>query len=253
MKKNKGILRFFSILGIVIIVGVAAFGYAFLREPEAPSVGLEEPSVMPATEVTQTSEGQPTAESAPEENISEENSQSSIFRIDSSQSEARFTLNEVLEGQPTVVIGKTRQVTGEFRVEPDQSQVEVGEILVNARDLATDNTFRNRAIHNRILDSNTFEFISFRPTDIILLPDEVNIGEEIVFEIAGALTIKGVTQQVIFMAKITPISEMQIEGHAETMLAYADYGIKIPSVERVAEVDEEVLLEIDFVALAVSE
>jgi len=254
MKNNKGLLPFLSILGVVIIVGVAAFGYAFLREPEAPSVELVvEPSAIPAAETTQNSEGQPTAESAPEENTSEDISQSGVFRIDPSQSEARFTLNELLEGQPTVVIGKTSQVAGEFRVEPDQSQVEMGEILVNARDLATDNNFRNRAIHNRILDSNTYEFISFAPTETILLPDEVNFGEGIDFEISGVLTIKGVTQQVIFTARITPISESQIEGHAETMLAYADYGINIPSVERVAEVDEEVLLEIDFVALAVSE
>jgi len=261
MKNNKGLLPFLSVLGIVIIVGVAAFGYAFLREPEAPSVEMIEPPMIPTIEATQipptekpqNSEGQPTAESAAEENTSEENSQSGVFRIDPSQSEARFTLNELLEGQPTVVIGKTSQVAGELRVDLDQMQVQIGEILVNARDLTTNNSFRNRAIHNRILNSNTYEFISFAPTEIIFLPGEVSFGDEIDFEISGALTIKGVTQQVIFTAGITPVSEMQLEGHAETMLTYADFGIIIPSVARVAEVDEEVLLEIDFVALAVSE
>jgi len=62
-----------------------------------------------------------------------------------------------------------------------------------------------------------------------------------------------VTQHVTFSANITPFSATQIEGHAEVMLAYADYDIFIPSVSHVAEVDEEVLLEIDFVALAVTE
>lgn len=253
MKKKKIGLLVFAVVGILIISGIAVFAYLFLREPEAPSIVMVEPPTLSATETTQNNEAQPTVESASEENISEEASDTSVFRIDPSQSEARFTLNEILEGTPTIVVGKTSLVSGEFRVDLDQMQVEMSEILVNARDLATNNSFRNRAIHNRILNSNTYEFISFVPTEIILLPNEVNFEESIDFEISGALTIKGVTQQVIFTARITPISEMQLEGHAEIMLAYADYGIRIPSVERVAEVDEEVLLEIDFVALSVIE
>lgn len=253
MKKKKIGLLVFAVVGILIISGIAVFAYLFLREPEAPSIVMVELPTLSATETTQNNEAQPTVESASEENISEEASDTSVFRIDPSQSEARFTLNEILEGTPTIVVGKTSLVSGEFRVDLDQMQVEMSEILVNARDLATNNSFRNRAIHNRILNSNTYEFISFVPTEIILLPNEVNFEESIDFEISGALTIKGVTQQVIFTARITPISEMQLEGHAEIMLAYADYGIRIPSVERVAEVDEDVLLEIDFVALSVIE
>jgi len=253
MKKNKGVLPFFSILGIVIIVGVAALGYAFLREPEAPSVEMIVPSAMSANQTSQNSESEAGTESASEENNSEGSSDAIMFWIDPSQSEARFTLNELLEGVPTIVVGKTNQIGGEFRIDLDKTHVQVGEILVNARDLTTDNSFRNRAIHNRILNSNTYEFISFVPSEIILLPDVVNFGEVYEFEISGDLTIKGVTQQVNFRSSITPISDVQIEGHAETMLAYADYGISIPSVERVAEVDEEVLLEIDFIALTASE
>ena len=244
MKKNERTLLGFAVLGTLIVLGMAAFGYVFLRDPKAPSAIVTEPSVMPPTQEVET---QATEES---ESSADVLSKTSAFRIAASQSEARFTLNELLGGEPTTVIGKTQQVSGQFIVDLINPQdAQVGEILINARDLTTDNSFRNRAIHNQILDSNTYEFISFVPAQATLLPETINFGESVALEISGALTIKGVTQQVTFTASITPISETQIEGHAEAMLRYSDFGINIPSAPRVAEVDEEVFLEIDFVAL----
>ena len=239
--KKKG-FSVFAILGIALILGLAFFGYLFLREPEAPS-----------EEMANSSEISP-VQSEYEDSPSEVSADAGVFQIDPTQSEARFTMNELLDGKPTVVVGVTSQISGGFDADFEQiTDVQIGEILVNARDLTTDKSYRNRAIHNRILDSNTYEFISFVPTQVTPLSEEVNFGESVDFEISGALSIKGVTQDVIFTASITPVSATQIEGHAETLLAYADYGISIPSVQKVAEVDEEVLLEIDFVALAGTE
>lgn len=58
------------------------------------------------------------------------------------------------------------------------------------------------------------------------------------------------TQSVTFTATVTVISATQLEGSASTIVNRADFGLEIPSVPNVADVDEEVLLEIDFVAAA---
>jgi polyisoprenoid-binding protein YceI len=173
-----------------------------------------------------------------------------LFRIAASQSEVRFTLGELLGGVPTTVIGKTNQVTGEISVDFENPQkTEITEIQIDPSALTTDNSFRNRAIQGQILDTSTYPLISFLPTEIITLPETINFDESLSLEISGDLTIKEVTQKVTFTANITPISATEIQGHAETMVAYADYDIFIPSVPRVADVDDEVLLEIDFIAL----
>ncbi len=174
----------------------------------------------------------------------------SLFRIAASRSEVRFSLGEELAGVPTEVIGSTNEVTGTIVIDFEKPQnAQVGEVLVNALTLETDSSFRNRAIQAKILETGNYKLIRFAPTEIVILPDVVNFGESISLEITGDLTIKEVTKSVTFTARITPLSETEIEGHAETMVAYADFGISIPAAPSVANVDDEVLLEIDFVAL----
>jgi polyisoprenoid-binding protein YceI len=173
-----------------------------------------------------------------------------IFTIIPEESEARFTMDELLRGVPTTVVGVTDQVAGEIAIDPENpANATVGTILVNARDLTTDSEFRNRAINNKILETGKYEFITFEPTSLVNFPENPQIGTELSFLIVGNLTIRDITQEVTFDAQVTVISEERIEGFATTMVPRADYDLQIPSVPSVAEVDEEVLVEIDFVAV----
>ena len=166
------------------------------------------------------------------------------------ESEVRFTLNEVLSGVPTTVIGTTDQVAGEIAINlANPANSTVGVILVNARTLATDNNFRNRAIKNEILQTDEYEFVRFTPTAITGFPENPVVGETLKFQITGDLTIRDITNPVTFDVTATAVSETRLEGSASAMVARADYDLKIPNVPRVANVDEEVLLEIDFVAV----
>ncbi|HEX9895885.1 MAG TPA: YceI family protein, partial [Gemmatimonadales bacterium] len=67
-------------------------------------------------------------------------------------------------------------------------------------------------------------------------------------QIAGDLTIREVTQAVSFEATISVISESEIQGNATATISRSDFELTIPSVPRVAGVDEKLLLEFDFVA-----
>ncbi len=174
-----------------------------------------------------------------------------LAQIVPEESEVRFLIDEVLNGSPKTVVGTTNQVAGEIAVNPsDPTQTRVGVIQVNARTLSTDSGMRNRTIANRILQTGQYEFVTFTPTSIVGLPEQGSAGQTYTFQIVGDLTIRDVTKEVTFDVTATPQSESRLEGTATTTILYPDYNIAIPSVPQVASVDDEVKIEIDFVAAA---
>jgi polyisoprenoid-binding protein YceI len=178
-----------------------------------------------------------------------------LFRISADESEVRFELDEMLRGQPTHVVGTTNQVAGDILVDfasPPSSRV--GEIRINARTLATDQEFRNRAIRSEILESSRdeYEFISFTPTALEGLPETVEAGQEVTFQIVGDLKIRQITQSVTFEVTATA-TEDRLEGSATTMVTRDQFGLVIPNAPGVADVTNEVVLTINFVALKVEQ
>jgi polyisoprenoid-binding protein YceI len=177
-----------------------------------------------------------------------------VFEITPAQAEVRFVLGEILRGEPFTVVGTTDQVAAEFVVNAmDLSTAEIGPVTVNARTLATDSSFRDRAIKNQILSTDQYEFITFTPTAITGLSGPGAVGESYDFQIAGDLTIRDVTQPVTFEATATALSESEVQAIATTTILRSDYNLTIPQVSQVAGVDEEVILEIEFVATPKSE
>lgn len=265
-------------IGLLALVAVAAAAY-LLRAPEEASAPIEAIplELEPTAEIA---EVEPTEESAaeavaqeeveteevvaeepatptaaptdePTAEPTEEGFERTIFTIDQEQSQVRFELDEDLRGQRITVVGTTNQVAGELAIDLDDlAETQVGILQINARTLQTDSRNRNRAINNFILDTATYEFITFEPTSINNLPDAAALGEEVAFEIVGNLTIRDITQEVVFNVTATPISETELSGTASTVVTLEQYGLSIPSVPSVANVEEEVELYIDFVALA---
>ena len=131
----------------------------------------------------------------------------------------------------------------------------MGVIRINVRTLRTDQDFRNIALRSDILESarDEYEFAEFHPVSINSLPDTVAIGDDLVFQITGDLVVHGVTQAATFETNITLVAEDRIEGYATATILYSDFNISIPSVPRVADVSDEVILEIDFVATIVTD
>jgi polyisoprenoid-binding protein YceI len=126
----------------------------------------------------------------------------------------------------------------------------VGVVQINARSFATDNGTRDGAINNRILNSATFEFITFAPSSYIGLPAEGAVGDSFEFRVVGDLTIRDITTEVTFDVVLTLVSADRIEGSVSGNIAREAYDLQIPNVSQVAGVDEIVRLEMDFVALA---
>lgn len=178
-----------------------------------------------------------------------------LYRISQEDSQVRFLIDEVFSGLPNTVIATTRRVAGDIIVDfanPPASQL--GTIAINARTFRTDQEFRDDSIRGHILETDTHEFINFVPTALQGLPAEpVSTGSTVEFQIVGDLTVKGVTRSITFDATVTLSDEARIEGLARAQVVYQDFDITIRTPPLVTEVKDEVILEIEFVALRVDE
>lgn len=174
------------------------------------------------------------------------------FTIVPEESEARFQVQEVLTGVDTTVIGATNSVEGTITVNTeDPSASSVNTIRVDLSTLQTDNNFRNRAIHDRILETGNpdFQHAAFVGTGVSGLPDTIAVGDTVDFQVTGNLTLHGVTQEVTFDTTATLVSEDRLEGLASLPILYSDYGVQIIQLPpQVASVEDQVILELEFVA-----
>jgi polyisoprenoid-binding protein YceI len=176
-----------------------------------------------------------------------------VFAIDKTQSTVSFMIDEVLRGEPTTVVGTTSEVAGEVLIDfSDPAASRLGEIVVNARTFTTGSGFRDRAVRGPILNSSddAFEFATFTPAAVEGLPGEIAVGDTVTFAVSGDFTVAGSTGPVTFDVTVTVVSETRLEGAGLATVTRGDFGLTIPDAPGVANVSEEVQLEIVFVALA---
>lgn len=180
-----------------------------------------------------------------------------LYRIVSEESQVNFRINEVLMGNPKEVIASTDDVAGDVIVNfGDPAASQLGEIAINARTFKTDNEFRDQSIRGQILNTSSAEneFIRFVPTGFTSMPTgAVNIGDTVEFDLIGDLTVKGTTNSVTFHASVTIESADRISGTASAEVLYADFGINIQAPPSVSGIEDNVILEINFVATVPSE
>jgi polyisoprenoid-binding protein YceI len=194
--------------------------------------------------------GVPASAATAEPGSSPEASGLAAFQIDPSSSEARFVIDEVLNGSPNTVVGATSQVSGEIRADPeDPSRSVVGPISIDAGSLTTDNGFRNQALSRFILQTNDFPTITFTSTAIDGLPSPAAQGQAYTFTLTGDLTIRDATRPVTFQVSLTVESADRLTGSATATVHRSDFDLSIPSVPQVAEVSDDVILQFDFTAV----
>ncbi len=160
-------------------------------------------------------------------------------------------LIEDLRGEPVTVVGTTADVTGEVTVDRAKlSQASIGTIRINARTFVTDSEQRNNAIRRLILktEDDKNEFITFTATSIDGLPTSAEVGKQFPFSATGDLTVSGQTRKITFEGKAMFVSDDEISGAVQTMVHYPDFGISVPKLPFLANVHEDVMLRLDFVA-----
>ena len=150
------------------------------------------------------------------------------------------------------MVGETDEVTGQVLVDLDDlGGTQFSQIVINARTFETDSGRRDRAIRGPVIlnsASDEFELITFDVTSIGGLSGSASVGDPIDFQLVGDLRIKDTTDAVTFDVTVTVVDEATIEGVAMTEILRSDFGIGTPSVPGVANVSDEVVISLSFVA-----
>lgn len=218
----------YALGAVVLLVLIGAGAYAYTTAPtKAPSALVNEGAVMTA----------PAADGK--------------FQIVSERSTASFSLEEDLRGTHITVLGTTNQVSGAVKADPASlAATEFDTIRINARTFVTDSEQRNNAIRRMILktENDANEFIEFKPKSVSGTPATIEIGQPFSFKTTGDLTVSGVTKEVTFDGTATFDSADEISGSAQTRVHYPDFGVTVPDLPFLANVDQDTTLKIDFVA-----
>jgi polyisoprenoid-binding protein YceI len=250
---NRSVLGW--IAAVIIAVGGGAFAWLwFAGGSGEPSTELTTPTI--AGSDTTVAEPETTGAEQGSETTTTETTEPQVgdvaFIIDSNRSTASFEIDEELRGNPQRVVGTTDQVAGQVSLDPsDLSTIEFSQIIVNARTFETDSSQRDRAIRGPVIlnsASDEFEFVTFDVTSVDGLEGQVEPGTSLDFTITGDLTVKGTTNPVTFDVVATFTDGSTIEGTATATVLRSDFDIGIPSVPGVANVSDEVVLNLDFVA-----
>ena len=191
--------------------------------PEAVSPSQSDPTAMPDPEPTEASEAQPAGGAG--------------FVIGEG-SEATFTVNEKLAwlDLPNDAVMRTVGITGSIYLDGQPSVIEL-----DLHSMTSDETRRDGYVRNRMFPDD--RVATFTVTELGDLPDPLPEGKVITREVAGELTIMGVTKPVVFdvEARRDP-DKLFVLGR--TSFTWDELEIPPPNIPGRIEVREEVKVEV---------
>ncbi len=213
-------------LSLVLVVGIAVAGwYFFLKSDPAPRAAIKETPVV--TDAT--------AAAGPDGTW--------VVKPGGSDNFVGYRVTEKLFANisETEATGRTDNVTASMTI--DGTTVSDVTVTADLRDLTSDKSFRDGAIHSQGIESDTFPEAKFVLTSPIELNSAPAAGETITADATGDFTLHGVTRSVtIPLEGRWDGTQVQVVGHLP--IAFADYGITAPTAPAVASVDDHGEMEL---------
>ena len=216
---------------------------------EAPAAAA--PTVAPAAEA-------PTAEPAATEAPAAAAGEARTFAIVPGESKASYEVDEeFLAGAADMLgiqpgrgktVGSTDQVSGQLTLDfSGAPQITSGEFQVDISTLKSDQNRRDNRIRTEWLQSATFPVASFKATGLQNAPASYTEGEEVTFQLAGALTVREITQPVVFDVKAT-LQGDTITGTATTAFLMSQFGVDPPAMGNLFTVGDNTVVTLTLVA-----
>lgn len=144
-------------------------------------------------------------------------------------------------------IGSTDQIEGVLQLDLDTATVGTSQFTVNLTSLETDQSRRDDWIRENALESNTYPLATFVATEIRNAPADYQEGSEANFQLAGDITIREVTNPVVFDVTAT-LEGNTIQGVAEADLKLTDFDIEPPSFIGTLTVKDDFVVRVEFTA-----
>lgn len=128
------------------------------------------------------------------------------------------------------VEGKTRQVTGELRIDPEALAAGCRvEVQVDLASLDTGIGLRNQHMRENHLETARFPTADFRADSLVGAPAALVPGETAVLTLAGELSLHGVTRPLVTPVSVTLAADgATLDVRAEFTVALADFAIPRP-------------------------
>ena len=163
---------------------------------------------------------------------------------------ARYKVEEVLARTGfKIATGETEAVAGQVVFDADGGiSADASRIAVQAATLRTDSDRRDGYVRNRTLQTDIYPEVVFIPQSIDWQtppPGELRGTQD--FTITGDLTVKDQTRTVTWDATAEFNDDGSVTGFASVQFTFDDFGMDKPSVAVVLSVEDEILLELDFV------
>lgn len=158
---------------------------------------------------------------------------------------AGYRVDEVLNGTPVTVTGRTSEVTGSFTF--TDLTLEAAQFEVDVASIATDRPQRDGYFRDQAMRSATHPTATFVLTTPVTAEKAPAAGEVVEQTLNGDLTIAGVTRQVTFSVQVrTDATTAEIAG--QIPITFADFGVEAPNLGFVA-VEQTGFVEFSLVAV----
>lgn len=146
-------------------------------------------------------------------------------------------------------VGKTQAIEGQITLNLDNLNEALGDngFKVQMNTFVTGRDMRDNWIREDGPRFNDYPEATFTATSIEGAPASYTTGEEVSFKLGGDLTVHEVTKPVTFDVTAS-IDGNTLTGTASTRILLSDFGIEPPSFANTLTVNNEVGLEVDFVA-----
>jgi polyisoprenoid-binding protein YceI len=169
-----------------------------------------------------------------------------VLNADSSQ--ARYRAQEQLVGRslPSEAVGTAPGVSGSIVLSPDGSITpDQSRIQVDLRQLKSDESRRDNFIQGSTLQTGRFPMATFVPREAQGLPSPLPTSGQLTFQLAGDLTVHGVTKPVTWQVT-AQFDGGSVSGSATTNVNISDFGMTPPKAGPVLSIQDGLTLELAF-------
>jgi polyisoprenoid-binding protein YceI len=170
--------------------------------------------------------------------------------FDAANSHASYHAQEQLVGRnlPSAAVGTASGVSGSIVLAPDGSiAADQSQIQVDLRKLKSDESRRDNFIQGSTLQTGRFPMASFVPREAQGLPNPLPTSGQLAFQLAGDLTVHGVTRPVTWQVT-AQFDGGSVSGDATTNVNISDFGMTPPKAGPVLSIQDGLTLELSFAA-----
>lgn len=151
----------------------------------------------------------------------------------------------------TKTIGRTSAADGALTMNFDGAapQLVDASFTVDISTLTSNQRMRDGRIRDQWLESGRYPTATFQATGIQNAPAAYSEGDEVSFQVAGDLTVREVTNPVVFDVTAT-LNGDTITGVATTEFLMSSFGVDPPRMANLFTVGDDTVIRVEFVAQA---